>query len=114
VPAEQVRAEDLPFVVPREEARARYVGTGYVRQLAQTLGGRYVADAAGVGIVASLDELAGPDLDPATVDPRVREFYEHTTRFRWTSSHGGGCGCGPDICSTGPWWLARSGRPASR
>jgi hypothetical protein len=31
--------------------------------------------------VASLDELAGPDFDPAGVDPLVREFYEHTTRF---------------------------------
>jgi hypothetical protein len=46
------------------------------------MGGGYVADAPDVGIVASLDELAGPDFDPATVDPRVREFYEHTTRFR--------------------------------
>jgi hypothetical protein len=79
--AERVRAEDLPFVVP-QEARSRYVGTGYVRQLADVLGGRYVADAPDVGIVASLDELAGPDFDPAAVDPRVREFYEHTTRFR--------------------------------
>lgn len=35
-----------------------------------------------MGIVPSLDELAGPDLDPAAVDPRVRAFYEHTTRFR--------------------------------
>jgi hypothetical protein len=34
-----------------------------------------------VGIVASLDELAGPEFDPAAVDARVREFYEHTTRF---------------------------------
>jgi hypothetical protein len=40
-----------------------------------------VADAADVGIVASLEALAGPDFDPAQVDPRVREFYEHTTRF---------------------------------
>jgi hypothetical protein len=79
--AERVRAEDLPFVVPRE-ARSRYVGTGYVRQLADVLGGRYVADAPDVGIVASLEELAGPGFDPAAVDPRVREFYEHTTRFR--------------------------------
>ena len=31
---------------------------------------------------ASVDELAGPDFDPAQVDPLVREFYEHTTRFR--------------------------------
>jgi hypothetical protein len=79
--AERVPAEDLPFVVARE-ARSRYVGTDYVRQLAQILGGRYVADAPDVGIVASLEELAGPGFDPGTVDPRVREFYEHTTRFR--------------------------------
>ena len=53
-----------------------------MRELADVVGGNYVADAADVGIVASLDELAGPDFDPADVDARVREFYEHTTRFR--------------------------------
>ena len=79
--AERVSTADLPFVVPHT-ARSRYVGTGYVRQLAEMIGGRYVADAPDVGIVASLDELAGPDFDPAAVDPQVREFYEHTTRFR--------------------------------
>ena len=78
--AERVRAEDLPFVVPLE-ARSRYVGTGYVKQLSEVLGGTYVADAPDVGIVASMDELAGPDFDPGSVDQRVREFYEHTTRF---------------------------------
>jgi hypothetical protein len=78
--AEQVRAEDLPFVVPIE-SRSRYVGTGYVRELAGVLGGRYIAGAPDVGIVASVNELAGPDLDPAGIDPQVREFYEHTTRF---------------------------------
>jgi hypothetical protein len=31
--------------------------------------------------VTSLDALAGPSFDPAGVDPLVREFYEHTTRF---------------------------------
>src|SRR6266545_661272 len=78
--AERVPAADLPFVVPLE-ARTRYVGTGYVRELAEVLGGTYLADAPDVGIVASLDELAGPQFAPAEVDPRVREFYEHTTRF---------------------------------
>jgi hypothetical protein len=78
--AERVREEDLPFVVPLE-ARSRYVGTGYVRALAEVIGGTYVADASDVGIIASLDELAGPDFDPEAVDSRVREFYEHTTRF---------------------------------
>jgi hypothetical protein len=79
--AEQVPAEDLPFVVPRA-ARSSYVGTSYVRELAATLGGTYSADTPDVGIVASLDDLAGPDFDPSIVDARVREFYEHTTRFR--------------------------------
>jgi hypothetical protein len=78
--AERVREEDLPFVVPLE-ARTRYVGTSYVRELAQVLGGTYVADAQDVGIVASLAELVGPEFNPADVDPVVREFYEHTTRF---------------------------------
>ncbi|MPY93123.1 MAG: hypothetical protein GEV08_08665 [Acidimicrobiia bacterium] len=79
--AEQVGAEDLPFVVPLE-SRHRYVGTDYVRDLADVLGGSYARDVGDVGILASLDELAGPDFDPDAVDPRVRAFYEHTTRFR--------------------------------
>jgi hypothetical protein len=79
--AERVPADELPFVVPLE-ARTGYVGTGYVRRLAEELGGKYQADAEDVGIVASLDDLAGPQFDPAGLDPLVREFYEHTTRFR--------------------------------
>jgi hypothetical protein len=78
--AERVRPEDVPFVVPLA-SQTRYVGTGYVRSLAQVLGGTYTPDVADIGIVASLDELAGPSFDPAGVDPLVREFYEHTTRF---------------------------------
>lgn len=78
--AERVSAVDLPFVVPRP-ARSRYVGTAYVRDLADELGARHTADAQDTGIVASLDALAGPELDPLQVDPLVREFYEHTTRF---------------------------------
>jgi hypothetical protein len=79
--AERVPAAELPFVVPLE-SRTRFVGTDYVAALAEQLGGTYVAAAEDVGIVASLDELAGPEFDPLAVDPRVREFYEHTTRFR--------------------------------
>jgi len=78
--AERVKAQDVPFVVPLA-SQTRYVGTGYVRALAQVLGGTYTPDVADIGIVASLDELAGPSFDPAGVDPLVREFYEHTTRF---------------------------------
>ena len=78
--AERVKAEDVPFVVPLA-SQTSYVGTGYVRSLAQVLGGTYTPDVADIGIVASLDELAGPSFDPAGTDPLVREFYEHTTRF---------------------------------
>ncbi|MGH3206001.1 MAG: hypothetical protein ACRDP5_28710, partial [Streptosporangiaceae bacterium] len=78
--AERVRAQDVPFVVPLA-SQTRYVGTGYVRSLAAVLGGAYTPDVADIGIVASLDALAGPSFDPAGVDPLVREFYEHTTRF---------------------------------
>lgn len=78
---ERAAAEELPFIVPLE-SRTRYVGTDYVRALAEVLDGDYERDAADAGIVASLDELAGPDFDPSTVDADVREFYEHTTRFR--------------------------------
>jgi hypothetical protein len=79
--AERAAPADLPFIVPLA-SEARYVGTDYVRALAEVLGGTYQRDAADAGIVASLQELAGADLDPTTVDPLVREFYEHTTRFR--------------------------------
>jgi hypothetical protein len=78
--AERVTAEDVPFVVP-VASQTRYVGTDYVRTLAERLGGRYTPDVADIGIVASLDSLAGPSFDPTAVDPLVREFYEHTTRF---------------------------------
>lgn len=78
--AERVAPDQLPFVVPLT-AQTRYVGTEYVRDLAAQLGAEYRAAAVDIGIVASLDELAGPDFDPAAVDDRVREFYEHTTRF---------------------------------
>ena len=78
--AVRANVADLPFVVPLE-ARSRYVGVDYVRSLAEVLGGSYVRDARDAGIVASLDNLAGPDFDPGTVAPQVREFYEHTTRF---------------------------------
>ena len=78
--AERVKAEDVPFVVPLA-SQTYYVGTDYVRSLAQVLGGTYTPDVADIGIIASLDELAGPSFDPAGTDPLVREFYEHTTRF---------------------------------
>jgi len=78
--AERVKPADVPFVVPLA-SQTRYVGTGYVRSLARVLGGTYSPAVHDIGIVADLDELAGPAFDPAGIDPLVREFYEHTTRF---------------------------------
>jgi hypothetical protein len=78
--AERVPEERLPFVVPLE-ARSRYVGTGYVKDLAGVLGATYAADVPDVGIVGSLDELAGPDFDPGEIHPLVRDFYEHTSNY---------------------------------
>ena len=112
--AERVAAEDLPFVVPLP-ARTRYVGTGYVRELAATLGGSYVADAPDAGIVASLDVLAGPRVRPRQRRPagaRVLRAH-HPVRAR----HRPGVaarGSAPATCSTARWSPARSGRPASR
>jgi hypothetical protein len=88
--AEQVELERLPFVVPFE-ARTRVVGTDFLSVLAAERGGRYTRGASDVGIVGSLDELAGPEFDPAAVAPAVRDFYEHTAaytldivpRWRW-------------------------------
>ena len=78
--AERVHPADVPFVVPLA-SQTRYVGTEYVRSLAEVMGGTYTPDVEDIGIVASLDLLAGPSFDPARTDPAVREFYEHTTRF---------------------------------
>ncbi|MEN3284221.1 MAG: hypothetical protein V7607_5361 [Solirubrobacteraceae bacterium] len=79
--AEEVPASELRYVVPFE-ARSKYVGADYVEQLAKVRGGTFRRNPPDVGILASLEALAGPTFDPARVDPLIREFYEHTSRFR--------------------------------
>src|SRR3954452_25622399 len=81
VMAEEVPASELRYVVPFE-ARSRYVGADYVRQLAKVRGGTFRRNPPDVGILASLDSLDGPDFDAARVHPLIREFYEHTSRFK--------------------------------
>jgi hypothetical protein len=78
--AERVSPEQLPFVLPLA-AHSRYIGMAYVERLAERLGRAYVRDTRDVGIIDSLDDLEGPNFEPALVHPLVREFYEHTTRF---------------------------------
>ncbi len=81
--AEEVPASQLLYVVPFE-ARTKYVGADYVEQLAALRGGTFRRNLPDIGILASLDALAGPTFDPARVHPLIREFYEHTSRFKLT------------------------------
>jgi hypothetical protein len=81
VMAEEVPAAELRYVVPFE-ARSRYVGADYVEQLAHVRGGTFRRNPPDVGILASVDNLDGPTFDAQRVHPLIREFYEHTSRFR--------------------------------
>ena len=81
VMAEEVPAAELRYVVPFE-SRSRYVGADYVEQLAKVRGGTFARNPPDVGILASLDHLDGPTFDAARVHPLIREFYEHTSRFK--------------------------------
>jgi hypothetical protein len=81
VMAEEVPASELRYVVPFE-ARSKYVGADYVEQLAKVRGGTFRRNPPDVGILASLDALDGPTFDAGRVHPLIREFYEHTSRFR--------------------------------
>lgn len=84
---ERADAADRPMAVPHA-ARTRYVGTDYAASLAETIRGTYTRDAVDTGVVASFDELAGPDLDPITIDPLDRRGdrrlgpRRHTPRLR--------------------------------
>jgi hypothetical protein len=79
--AEEVPAAELRYVVPFE-ARSRYVGADYVEQLAKLRGGTFRRNPPDVGILASLESLDGPGFDGSRVHPLIREFYEHTSRFK--------------------------------
>jgi hypothetical protein len=81
--AQEVPAAELRYVVPFE-ARSKYVGADYVQQLAELRGGTFRRNPPDVGILASLDALDGPDFDARKVHPLIREFYEHTSRFKLT------------------------------
>ncbi|HUR84875.1 MAG TPA: hypothetical protein VMY78_05980 [Solirubrobacteraceae bacterium] len=81
VMAEEVPAAELRYVVPFE-ARSRYVGADYVEQLSKRRGGTFARNPHDIGIIASLDALDGPTFDARRVHPLIREFYEHTSRFK--------------------------------
>lgn len=78
---ERVPATDAQFVVPFE-AHTKIIGSEFMEQFARESEGIFSRDKHDIGIVATLDALAGPNFDPTLVDPLLREFYEHTTRFK--------------------------------
>ncbi len=80
VMGEQVAPDQLPFVVPFAEA-GKHVGVDYLERYAITVGARFRHQPQDIGILASLDHLTGRGFEAAAVDPLIREFYEHTSRF---------------------------------
>ena len=79
--AERVSPEEARYVVPFE-SRETFIGTGYMEALAKTTEGAYQRNQAGIGLIDSFDALRGPHLDPARVNARIRDFYEHTSQYR--------------------------------
>jgi hypothetical protein len=62
-------------------AQRDVVGHGWVDRMAAVLNGRTTVGP-DHGLLASFGALAGPTFRPGDVDPRVADFYEHTTRWR--------------------------------
>jgi hypothetical protein len=73
----------MKYVVPFE-AHTKYIGSDYAATLARESDGTFKRNIEDIGIVESLDALRGPTFDPNRVDPLIREFYEHTSRFKLT------------------------------
>ena len=79
--AERVPASEIRYVVPFA-ANSNFIGADYFRDLARTEDGEFKRNAPGAGIVETMETMRGPTFDPDLVDPLIREFYEHTTRFK--------------------------------
>ncbi len=92
VKGEAVDPSSMPFLVPYAAAGPS-VGAAYLRDLADSENWGFERNPEGGGIVGAFDELAGPDFRSAEVDPLIREFYEHTTRFKL------------DIVPEWRWWM---------
>jgi len=78
--AERVPASEIKYVVPFE-ANSKYVGADYFAELARAEDGSLKRNLPGIGIVETMESMNGPYFDPDRVDPLIREFYEHTSRF---------------------------------
>jgi hypothetical protein len=63
------------------------VGDGWLSAAASTHGGTLLLDTVDGGLLADLHQLDGPDFRADQLRPEIRDFYEHTSRWRmevWT------------------------------
>ncbi len=79
--AERVPVDEIPYVVPFE-ANSSFIGADYFQDLARDGSGDFKRNEPGAGIVETMETMRGPTFDPDQIDPLIREFYEHTTRFK--------------------------------
>jgi hypothetical protein len=78
--AERVPASEIKYVVPFE-VNSKSVGADYFAELAREEDGSFKRNLPGIGIVETMEGMRGPNCDPDKIDPLIREFYEHTSRF---------------------------------
>ncbi|MGP3973097.1 hypothetical protein ACTWQF_03495 [Streptomyces sp. 8N114] len=65
---------------------AQTIGDGWLHGAAAAYGGT-VREESGAGLLADMEQLDGPGFRTAELQPRIREFYEHTSDWRlevWT------------------------------
>lgn len=63
------------------------VAEGWLPATAAARGATLAEGVAGAGLITDLGQLDGPDFRAADVSPQIRDFYEHTSRWRmevWT------------------------------
>ena len=58
------------------------IGESWLQREAERHGGRVLKRDPGAGLPASTALLDGPGFDSAALHPKVRDFYEHTARWR--------------------------------
>jgi len=72
--AERVPTDEIAYVVPFA-AHTAYVGVDYLADYAAESGAEFARNPGDIGIVDSMDGLAGPEFDPSLMHPLIREFY---------------------------------------
>jgi hypothetical protein len=75
----RLNRRSVPWLIG-PSAGTEVVGYGWVDQAAQALGGR-TSTGPEHGLLPDFSLLAGESFDPAAVDPRIVDFYEHTSAW---------------------------------